>query len=129
MPIGIGQLVSFPVEDLADPRSTEMRSHVLSPLHHLRRFVDSIFSAIMPSQRVTTLSLTEPFPTKRVQGWVSLYEMVTFRPDIGYGEALRREQWQKRIVSYLGYGGGLSLAMGLVLGASWSLRRFKVTLR
>ena len=46
--------------------STEMRSHVLSPMHHVRRVLDSVLATIMPSRAVESLSLTEPFPTKRV---------------------------------------------------------------
>lgn len=84
-----------------------MRSHVLSPLHHLRRQVDKMFTTLFRSAPQATLSLTEPFPTKRVRGWTSLYEMVTFRPDVGYSEALRKERWQKDVVGYTGWVGGV----------------------
>ena len=55
------------------------------------------------------LSLTNPFPTKRVTGWTSLYEMVTFRPDVGYAEALRRERWQKNVLHYGVWVGGAGI--------------------
>lgn len=66
------------------------------------------------------LSLTNPFPTKRVTGWTSLYEMVTFRPDVGYAEALRRERWQKDVLHYgvwVGGAGILGLATAGALAA------------
>ncbi|OWZ49291.1 kynurenine 3-monooxygenase [Cryptococcus neoformans A2-102-5] len=93
--------------ELALQNYTEMRSHVLSPLHHLRRQVDKLFTTLLRSAPQATLSLTEPFPTKRVRGWTSLYEMVTFRPDVGYSEALRKERWQKDVVGYTGWVGGV----------------------
>jgi len=102
--------------------STEMRSTVLSPLHHLRRHLDSFLSKVLPrpSSASMALSLTNPFPTKRVTGWTSLYEMVTFRPDVGYAEALRRERWQKDVLHYgvwVGGAGILGLATAGALAA------------
>ena len=48
--------------------------------------------------------------------------MVTFRPDVGYAEALRKESWQKDMVSAVGWtlGGGMVAGMGLA--ASWAVR-------
>ncbi|ORX35971.1 hypothetical protein BD324DRAFT_629714 [Kockovaella imperatae] len=101
---------------LALDNYAEMRSHVLSPMHHFRRFLDSVLSAVIPSHPVSTLSLTDPFPTKRVRGWTSLYELVTFRPDVGYSEALRREQWQKQVVAWAGWTGGTGLLLAAGIG-------------
>jgi kynurenine 3-monooxygenase len=105
-------------------RSTEMRSSVLSPLHHLRRTLDSLLSTIIPSRPTAKLSLTKPFPTVRVGGWTSLYEMVTFRPDVGYAEALRREQWQKGVVGWMAYGSGVGLMAGLAGAGLWAGKRY-----
>ncbi|WVQ85327.1 kynurenine 3-monooxygenase [Cryptococcus sp. DSM 104549] len=105
--------------ELALQNYTEMRSHVLSPLHHLRRHLDTLLTTLFPSSHSPSspsrpsLSLTDPFPTKRVKGWISLYEMVTFRPDVGYAEALRKEQWQKDVMGWAGWAGGL-LGLGAV---------------
>ena len=104
-----------------------MRSTVLSPLHHLRRHLDSFLSTILPKPSPTslTLSLTNPFPTKRVSGWTSLYEMVTFRPDVGYSEALRREKWQKEVLGWGVWVGGVG-AVGLAGIGGWlALRNFR----
>jgi kynurenine 3-monooxygenase len=117
--------------------STEMRSKVVSPAYHLRRVLDSVLSHVLPpparkeillpqgpavqSKSTPPPSTTEPFPTARVNGWSSLYTMVTFRPDVSYQEALRKEKAQRDIVQGLawGLGGGVGLAAmgGLVWGA------------
>ena len=98
-----------------------MRSKVLSPLHRIRRHVDMILSKLLPSHAVSQLSLTNPFPGQPVRGWNSLYEMVTFRPDIGYAAALRTERYQKAVVEWIGLlGSGVGLgAVGMGVWAAW----------
>lgn len=93
-----------------------MRHEVLSPMHHLRRHIDTVLSTLFPSRAKAALSLTEAFPTRRLRGWTSLYEMVTFRPDVGYSEALRREKWQKEVVGIAGWviGSGLTVGLGVI---------------
>jgi kynurenine 3-monooxygenase len=102
--------------------STEMRSHVLSPWHHLRRSLDSVLSSLFPSGSTARMSLDKPFATERVRGWTSLYELVTFRPDVGYHEALRRERWQKEVVSY---GGSASIVLSVGAIVYVGLRRWR----
>ncbi|WVR05750.1 kynurenine 3-monooxygenase [Kwoniella sp. DSM 27419] len=115
--------------ELALQNYTEMRSHVLSPLHHLRRHLDGLLTRLIPARSASPhLSLTDPFPTRRVRGWTSLYEMVTFRPDVGYSEALRREQWQKDVMAWTGYISGAVFAgsvavVGLTFARKWFDRR------
>lgn len=100
--------------------STEMRDSVVSPFYHLRRVIDSIFSSvakaspeqpiILPDVTVTdsprpqTSSVLPtvaslPFPTPILNGWIALYHMVTFRPDVSYKEALRKERAQQKMVT------------------------------
>lgn len=44
--------------------------------------------------------------------------MVTFRPDVGYSEALRRERWQKDVIGKIAWTSGVGLVTGIgVLGA------------
>jgi kynurenine 3-monooxygenase len=101
-----------------------MRSTVLSPLHHLRRHLDSFLSKVLPRPSASSmaLSLSNPFPTKRVTGWTSLYEMVTFRPDVGYSEALRRERWQKEVLGWGVCVGGVGLVGLATAGALAAVR-------
>ena len=100
-----------------------MRSSVLSPLYHLRRALDSVLSTLIPTRPMAALSLTDPFPTPRVRGWTSLYEMVTFRPDVGYSEALRRERWQKEVLGWIVWAGGAGVAAGLGGVGLWTTQK------
>ncbi len=104
--------------------STEMRSSVLSPLYLLRRTLDSILSSLISSRPTSSLSLTNPFPTERVSGWTSLYEMVTFRPDVGYSEALRRERWQKGVIGWMVWGSGVGVLAGVGGVGLWATRKY-----
>ena len=42
----------------------------------------------------------DAFPTDRPSGWLPLYTMVTFRPDIGYATAKRESYRQAQILNY-----------------------------
>ncbi|ODO07320.1 kynurenine 3-monooxygenase [Cryptococcus wingfieldii CBS 7118] len=129
--------------ELALQNYTEMRSHVLSPMHHLRRHLDTLLTTLFPTLSRSSLPTTSlssllasessstAFPTNKVKGWTSMYNMVTFRPDVGYAEAMRKESWQKEVVGWVGYVGGAvsvgALGLGVVVGArlarTWLERR------
>jgi kynurenine 3-monooxygenase len=90
-----------------------MKSKVLSPLHLLRRKLDSLLSSLFPpptaSQITSSLVFAPPgtpFPAGRVSRWSSLYHMTAFRADVGYAEAMRREKWQKSLVEGILWGLG-----------------------
>lgn len=108
--------------------SVEMRSKVLSPLHILRRHLDTLLSNLIPRPASASpasgfgISLTDPFPGQPVRGWNSLYEMVTFRPDIGYAAALEREKWQGRVVERVAWGLGVGTVGVAGVAASWGYR-------
>ena len=67
------------------------------------------------------------FPIGRARGWLPLYTMVTFRPDISYGNAKRKAAEQREMMSKvvgsvaLGVGAGVLLGMGLFCrkGRDW----------
>ena len=44
-----------------------------------------------------------------------MYHMVTFRPDVGYAEAKRRERWQKEVVGRVVE----VVSVGVVVGGIW----------
>jgi kynurenine 3-monooxygenase len=46
----------------------------------------------------TAPSDEEPFAVGRLSGWLPLYTMVTFRPDIGYATAQKRAARQARVL-------------------------------
>jgi kynurenine 3-monooxygenase len=99
---------------MIDTLSTEMRSHVLTPMHHLRRHIDAFLTFLIRPSPQKDVSLGNPFPTPHVAGWTSLYSMVTFRPDVGYAEALRKERSQKKVVAGLGWIGATGLGVAAV---------------
>ncbi|CED84595.1 fad nad-binding domain-containing protein [Phaffia rhodozyma] len=123
--------------ELAMNNYEEMRSHVLTPLHHIRRKLDYVLTTLFPSPPPTAASLSalsrssgEPFPTRTVNRWTTLYSMVTFRPDVPYAEALRREMFQRKVLGrwikavVVGTGAGVFWAVwaGLNLGKKLKLR-------
>jgi kynurenine 3-monooxygenase len=63
----------------------EMASKVTSPLFLLRKRIDAVLARLMPGR------------------WLPLYTMVTFKDDVSYAEARRREAKQARIVEGLGF--------------------------
>jgi len=93
--------------DLAMDNYTEMRHLVTTPAYRLRKAVDNVLYALT-SKQVATGLLTldgshDAFPTKSPSGWLPLYTMVTFRPDISYGTVRRKARRQARILSYVGW--------------------------
>lgn len=102
--------------------STEMRSSVLNPLYHLRRAFDYVLTRVWPSVANPVVPRVA-FSTPRVHGWTALYDLVTFRPDVPYSEALRREAYQKSVVHALAWTSGTAIVAVVGLAAFRSLRR------
>lgn len=50
--------------------------------------------------------------------------MVTFRPDVGYSEALRRENWQKDVIGRIAWTGGVGLVTGLGVAGWFGVQRY-----
>ncbi|EJU05420.1 FAD/NADP-binding domain-containing protein [Dacryopinax primogenitus] len=108
------------ISDLAMYNYMEMRHHVITPIYRFRRVVDRLLSTFAPF--VSGASLTDvlsrvPFPTNAARGWLPLYTMVTFRPDINYATAKRRAQLQTRILDYCGWLAGATAFSLSALGA------------
>lgn len=66
--------------DLAMRNYVEMRQSVTSTSYKLRKKLDGVLSRSLKDY------------------WLPLYTMVSFRPDIPYSEAVRREAWQANFV-------------------------------
>lgn len=106
-----------------------MKSHVLSPMHLLRRRLDVLLSTLFPpptgpeiTSSLISSSLTSPYPGGVVSRWSTLYHMVTFRADVRYSEAWRREEYQKRMLNWVvravgAVGGGAIVALLFALRA------------
>ncbi|KAF5101701.1 hypothetical protein D0Z00_000775 [Geotrichum galactomycetum] len=83
--------------DLAMRNYVEMRESVVSTSYKMRKKLDGILSKTLKDY------------------WLPLYTMVSFRPDISYSEAVRRERLQANIVRNIVTGvTGLFFATGVV---------------
>ncbi|KAF8610136.1 FAD/NAD-binding domain-containing protein [Ceratobasidium sp. AG-I] len=88
--------------DLAMNNYVEMRHSVTTPLYRLRKWVDetlSRFTPFVPWQNLIPILGETTFPPGAAKGWISLYTMVTFRPDISYATAQKKYLDQTRRIS------------------------------
>ncbi|KAI0950543.1 hypothetical protein AcV7_010451 [Taiwanofungus camphoratus] len=93
--------------DLAMDNYVEMRHSVTTPTYHFYKALDNILYGLTAkktsSNGLIPLLSREPFPTSTPSGWLPLYTMVTFRPDISYSTAKRVASKQRRILKYIGW--------------------------
>ncbi|KAI9510863.1 FAD/NAD-P-binding domain-containing protein [Russula earlei] len=109
------------INDLAMDNYAEMRHSVTTPGHKLKRMVDSVLFSLTCRTPVTLATLGV-FPSgvtflpERPRGWLPLYTMVTFRPDISYSRAKRKAAEQADVMAMVG-----SVALGVVVsvGVGW----------
>ena len=81
-----------------------MRHSVTTPAYLFRKALDNLLYALTVDQVAPDLSkseeLEDPFPTRGTTGWLPLYNMVTFRPDISYAAVKRKAVKQRRVLTY-----------------------------
>ncbi|KAF5365592.1 hypothetical protein D9758_003230 [Tetrapyrgos nigripes] len=114
------------IADLAMANYVEMRHLVTTPLYIIRKAFDNVLYSLT---RGCTTSLAEhcgtlsgvEYAEGEPRGWVPLYTMVTFRPDVSYDTVRRTAEWQKRIVEAVGV-----TTLMCVAGVIWGLRRSKM---
>lgn len=118
---------ALPRDERLTPHATseEMRSKVITPMHHIRRGLDAILSTLVRPTPMKQLESTSAFPTAHVSGWSSLYSMVTFRPDVSYAEALRKEKAQRKTLEWVAGGLVSAVGVGAAYGAAWAWRRYR----
>jgi len=128
--------------DLAMENYVEMRHSVTTLRYRTRRIIDRILSRVFPSPSATHTPLelarattthvktaSSPAPGATVPlsshlsrdypgGWISLYTMVTFRPDIPYALAKMKAEWQDGVISRAMWCLGLGLGSGLIFAIS-----------
>jgi len=109
------------INDLAMDNYVEMRHSVTTIAHRLKRVVDNLMFSLTCRTAVTLMSQgTFPpgvtFPVGTPRGWLPLYTMVTFRPDISYSRARRKADQQARVMNNVG---SVALGMGASVGMLW----------
>jgi len=107
------------IRDLAMDNYVEMRHSVTTPAYLFRKMIDNTFAALT-APHVPLLSLLtelgkEPtgFRPSSARGWLPLYTMVTFRPDISYSTAKKKAERQSNIITTIG---AASLGVGILAG-------------
>ena len=93
-----------------------MRHSVTLPSYLFRKTLDNLLYTVTSPEMVSLASLvptlsTVPYPSGKPKGWLPLYTMVTFRPDISYGTVKKMAARQTAILT------GLSWIGVSVLGA------------
>lgn len=93
-----------------------MRHSVTTLGYIFRKMIDNLFATISaPYLAFSTLAPSlalEPtgFPSSAPRGWLPLYTMVTFRPDISYAAAKKKADRQSTIITI----GSVSLGVGVI---------------
>jgi kynurenine 3-monooxygenase len=99
--------------DLAMDSHLKMRHSVATWSYMIRAFIDNVLYAMSESPALADLSDTifdSPLPS----GWIPLYSMVSFRPDISYSAAKKKAARQERLVDYFGVSLGI-LGLGFII--------------
>nr|GAT47228.1 kynurenine 3-monooxygenase [Mycena chlorophos] len=105
--------------DLAMANYLEMRHSVTTPVYIFRKALDKLLYSLT-TRGAHSLSSLVPVLARMtfatdVAGWIPLYTMVTFRPDISYGTAKRRAERQSQVLSMLGWFGTTAAVAGIVI--------------
>src|ERR1700761_6637903 len=103
-----------------------MRHSVTTATHKLRRVVDNLLFSLTSRTPVTLASLGAfapgvTFSPGIPRGWLPLYTMVTFRPDISYSTAKRKAVKQDGVISKVGIVGSVVVGIASVGMASMAL--------
>lgn len=100
--------------ELAMDNYVEMRHSVVTLAYLFRKTLDNVLYSLsarsVPFSSVVSVLSREAFPSPSPAGWLPLYTMVTFRPDISYSIARRKARRQRKFLEYAGWA---SVAAGL----------------
>ncbi|KAJ7757477.1 FAD/NAD-binding domain-containing protein [Mycena metata] len=105
--------------DLAMESHLKLRHDVATWTYMIKAFIDNILYAISKTGSLVDLSQTISGP-EVPSGWIPLYSMVSFRPDISYSAAKKKAEHQERLIDSIGLGLG-ALSIGY---AAWFLFSF-----
>lgn len=101
-----------------------MRHAVVTPTYILKKTIDTFLYSLTSRQSHSLSSLVPilsrvPFPPGVPSGWLPLYTMVTFRPDISYATAQRKALRQGNILAGAGWV-GLTLLGAVGMWLTWT---------
>ncbi|KAH7914995.1 hypothetical protein BJ138DRAFT_1110079 [Hygrophoropsis aurantiaca] len=116
------------ISELAMDNYIEMRHSVTTPAYIFRKTLDNILFTLTSRNSTSSPFVRQalsriPFPSTDPSGWLPLYTMVTFRPDISYATAKKKAARQTAIISTVGqFGAAMLGASGVYLtlrASSW----------
>ncbi|KAI0780809.1 FAD/NAD-P-binding domain-containing protein [Trametes elegans] len=115
------------ISDLAMDNYVEMRHSVTTLAYRFRKALDNVLYALnrthVTAQDVAPALARTPFPNAP-SGWLPLYTMVTFRPDISYSTARRKFERQTEILQTAGWlSAGAGAAAAVAITCVMLLRR------
>ena len=101
-----------------------MRHDVTTLSFRLRKKIDNLLYKLGGKRPETLASLGPRFhkavyPSGQPRGWMPLYTMVTFRPDIGYAAAKSKAERQAATLDALELGAVVFGAMALAAGVAY----------
>lgn len=103
-----------------------MRHDVTTWSFLFRKALDNLLYGFSGSVGRSALDPTlsqDMFSTKKPSGWLPLYTMVTFRPDIGYATAKRKAERQATVVTASGVAGLAAFVLsGALAWQRWARR-------
>lgn len=100
-----------------------MRHAVTTPAYLFRKMLDNALYSFSSTKRETVASLRPllsriPFAPNEPSGWIPLYTMVTFRPDINYATVKKKAERQDRVLKTVSWVG--TAILGITgLGFTW----------
>ncbi|KAJ7508586.1 FAD/NAD-binding domain-containing protein [Mycena galericulata] len=107
------------ISDLAMDNYLKLRHDVATWSYMIKGFVDKILYAVSKKAALMDNStLKHNIYGREPSGWIPLYTMVSFRPDISYSAAKKRAESQERVLEGVGIGFGLLLIASLGLFVS-----------
>ncbi|KAF9052962.1 hypothetical protein BJ165DRAFT_1444407 [Panaeolus papilionaceus] len=118
--------------DLAMDNYVEMRHSVTQLTYLFRKTLDNLLYSITSPQLVSLSSLVPtlsrvPYPPGKPKGWLPLYTMVTFRPDINYATVKEKAARQSIILDWMSWIGVVVVGVA-VAWIMWLARKMVVAI-
>lgn len=109
-----------------------MRHSVTQLTYLFRKTLDNLLYSITSPQLVSLSSLVPtlsrvPYPPGKPKGWLPLYTMVTFRPDINYATVKEKAARQSIILDWMSWIGVVVVGVA-VAWIMWLARKMVVAI-
>jgi kynurenine 3-monooxygenase len=100
-----------------------MRHSVTTLSYFFRKTLDNLLYSLSSGHKASLASFGPllsrvPYPAGQPSGWIPLYTMVTFRPDISYAAAQRKAARQASILVWLGWA-AVAVVGGIGVWLAW----------